>query len=81
MTVRLSDGPPIPRCLGARRRLPGFRRLPDRYIHQPWRMPAEVQAEAGCVIDRDYPAPVVDHAQARLRALEAYRRAAEKQGL
>ena len=32
----------------------------------------DVQAAAGCVIGRDYPAPIVDHAVARGRALAAY---------
>ena len=29
--------------------------------------------EAGCVIGEDYPAPIVDHAEARERALARYR--------
>ena len=41
-------------------------------IHAPWEVPADEQARLGCVIGRDYPAPVVDHAQARLRTLERY---------
>ena len=40
---------------------------PDAYIHEPWTMPADVQVAAGCVIGRDYPAPIVDHAAARDR--------------
>jgi deoxyribodipyrimidine photo-lyase len=30
----------------------------------PWTMPADIQQAAGCVIGRDYPAPLVDHAAA-----------------
>lgn len=56
-----------------RRWLPELREVPDRYIHQPWTMPASVQEEAGCLIGRDYPAPLVDHDEARDRALAAYR--------
>ena len=37
-------------------------------------MPADVQREAGCVVGRHYPEPIVDHAQARRAALERYRR-------
>ena len=33
------------------------------------------QEAAGCVIGRDYPAPIVDHARERERALERYRAA------
>jgi hypothetical protein len=36
-------------------------------------MPPGVQATAGCVVGRDYPVPIVDHAMARARALAAYR--------
>jgi deoxyribodipyrimidine photo-lyase len=36
-------------------------------------MPAAVQQDAGCVIGRDYPPAIVDHAAARERALAAYR--------
>ena len=36
-------------------------------------MPDDVQRECGCVIGDDYPAPIVDHKQAREEALERYR--------
>lgn len=49
--------------------------VPDRYLAEPWTMPDSVQAECGVVIGRDYPAPIVDHAQARRDALERYREA------
>ena len=35
--------------------------------------PARVQQDARCIIGRDYPAPIVDHAEARERALAAYK--------
>jgi deoxyribodipyrimidine photo-lyase len=56
-----------------RRYLPELARLPDKYIHAPWTLPPLEQAACGCVIGRDYPAPVVDHAQQRLRALALYK--------
>lgn len=56
-----------------RRWLPELARLPDPYIHEPWRAPVEVQRQAGCVIGRDYPAPLVEHGAARERVLAAYR--------
>jgi deoxyribodipyrimidine photo-lyase len=46
--------------------------VPDEFIHEPWKMPEDVQRQVGCVIGVDYPEPVVDHAAARLRALERY---------
>jgi len=55
-----------------RRWVPELARVPDAYLHEPWTMPPTVQAAAGCVIGRDYPAPIVDHGAARERALAAY---------
>ena len=36
-------------------------------------MSAPEQLAARCVIGRDYPAPLVDHAEARKRTLERYK--------
>ena len=55
-----------------RRYLPQLGGYPDRVIHAPWRVPADEQARLGCVIGRDYPAPIVDHAVARARTLARY---------
>jgi deoxyribodipyrimidine photo-lyase len=60
-----------------RRWVPELDAVPDRFIHTPWEMPDDVAREAGCVIGTDYPAPIVDHAQARERTLSAYREARE----
>jgi deoxyribodipyrimidine photo-lyase len=57
----------------ARAWLPALKRVPDQYIHAPWTMPASVQRRADCQIGADYPAPIIDHAFARQRALAAYR--------
>ena len=57
-----------------RRHVPELARVPVRYIHAPWTMPPLEQQAAGCVIGRDYPAPVVDHAVQREKALALYRR-------
>ncbi|MBC8449577.1 MAG: hypothetical protein H8D78_17660 [Chloroflexi bacterium] len=53
--------------------LPELAGVPDRFIHEPWKMPVEMQRAAGCIIGMDYPAPIVDHRWARQRALDAYR--------
>jgi len=55
--------------------LPELARLPARYIHAPWKTPPVDQAAAGVIIGRDYPAPVVDHAEARRITLELYAQA------
>jgi deoxyribodipyrimidine photo-lyase len=56
-----------------RRWVPELAHVPDRFIHRPWTMPADEQRRAECIIGKDYPAPVVDHAWARERVLAAYR--------
>jgi deoxyribodipyrimidine photo-lyase len=58
-----------------RRYLPELARVPDRYVHAPWTMPPLEQQAAGCVVGRDYPAPVVDHAAQRVRALALFKSA------
>jgi deoxyribodipyrimidine photo-lyase len=59
--------------------VPELAGLTDRYIHQPWKAPAKVLDEAGLKIGRGYPAPIVDHAFARNRALAAFASLGDKQ--
>ena len=58
-----------------RRWLPELADVPNPYIHEPWRMPDKIQKQANCLIDRDYPRPIVDHAAARKRAIAVYKQA------
>jgi deoxyribodipyrimidine photo-lyase len=58
-----------------RRMIPALANVPAKYIHDPWEMPPLIAAEAGCVVGRDYPEPIVDHAFARARALDVYGKA------
>ena len=55
-----------------RRWVPELAGVPAAYIQEPWKMPAEIQHKAGFVPGSTYPAPIVDHALARQRALAAY---------
>jgi deoxyribodipyrimidine photo-lyase len=43
------------------------------YQHAPWGVPQAVLDDAEIELGRDYPRPIVDHAAARLRALEAFK--------
>jgi deoxyribodipyrimidine photo-lyase len=62
-----------PRGDYVRRYVVELRDVPDKWLAEPWTMPAEVQRECGCVIGEDYPEPIVDHPEARRAALERYR--------
>ncbi len=53
-----------PEGLFVTRYLPALAKVPLVYLAEPHRMPKAVQHESGCVIGRDYPAPIVDHATA-----------------
>lgn len=55
-----------------RRWCPELARLPDADIHAPWEAPPMILAQAGIVLGRDYPFPLVDHAAARNRALQIF---------
>lgn len=56
-----------------RRWLPELARLPVSWIHRPWEAPAKVLQTAGVRLGQEYPLPMVDHAQARERTLEAFK--------
>jgi len=66
-----------PRGVFIRRWVPELSGVPPAYLHMPWTMQADVQQAAGCVIGRDYPLPLVDHAAA---VREAKRRLAAVRG-
>ena len=55
-----------------RKYLPKLAKVSDKFVHAPWKMDRAQQLAAGCVIGRDYPAPVVEHDTARKRTLERY---------
>ena len=55
-----------------RRWVPELGDVSDKYIHTPWKMPVKIQREANCRIGQDYPEPIVEHKEARQRALDAY---------
>ncbi|HEY1654103.1 MAG TPA: deoxyribodipyrimidine photo-lyase [Candidatus Tumulicola sp.] len=58
-----------------RRMLPELRGVPAKYVHAPWEMPPLVERASGIVIGRDYPARIVEHDLARVRALRVFSQA------
>ncbi len=55
-----------------RRWIPELNAAPTPFIHTPWKMSLDEQTRAGCLIGKQYPAPIIDHAWARERALQTY---------
>ena len=55
-----------------RRWVPELAKLEPKWIHAPWTAPPETLAAAGVTLGKNYPHPIVDHDQARARALQAF---------
>ncbi len=62
-----------PRGAFIRQHLPELSNFPDRYIHFPAEAPIKVQNDAGCVVGKQYPQPVVVHSVQRQRALKLFK--------
>ena len=52
--------------------VPELQALPKKFLHKPWQAPRNVLREAGIVLGEDYPNPMIDLAQSRGSALEAF---------
>lgn len=57
-----------------RRWVPELARLPSRHLHRPWAAAPLDLVAAGVRLGLDYPWPLIDHAAARARALQAFDR-------
>jgi deoxyribodipyrimidine photo-lyase len=56
-----------------RRFVPELARLPDKFLHAPWTAPEAVLRQAGISLGQTYPAPLIELAAGRARALETYK--------
>jgi deoxyribodipyrimidine photo-lyase len=56
-----------------RRFVPEIAAIPDKFLHAPWDAPPDILARAGVTLGMTYPEPLIDLADGRNRALEAYR--------
>lgn len=56
-----------------RRYVPELRHVPDAYIHEPAKMSRAEQQRYQCIIGEDYPGPMVNHKEARERALDFFK--------
>jgi len=55
--------------------VPELSKMPKEYIYTPWTAPLEVQKAAKCIIGKDYPRPVVDHAKVSAENIARFKRA------
>ena len=53
--------------------VPELKKLPKKYLFNPWEAPQDILNSAGIVLGQNYPYPIVDIQQSRLRALESYK--------
>lgn len=56
-----------------RRWVPELADMPKKFLHKPWEAPAPVLRDAKVSLGETYPHPIVDHKQARERALSAFK--------
>lgn len=49
--------------------VPELQHVPISYLHEPWKMPAELQQAYELALGQTYPFPIVDHATQRNQAL------------
>ncbi|MDX1668859.1 MAG: deoxyribodipyrimidine photo-lyase [Limnobacter sp.] len=55
-----------------RKYCPEIAKLSKKFIHKPWECPPIELSDAQVELDKTYPRPVVDHAEARKKTLERY---------
>ena len=53
--------------------VPELKNLSNSFLHKPWEASSAELNQAGVVLGKTYPFPLVNHEQARKRALERYR--------
>jgi len=57
-----------------REHCPELQGFTNKTIHAPWETSMDEQKKATCIIGKDYPAPIVDHATQRKKALILYKK-------
>lgn len=55
-----------------RKFVPELKKIPDEYLFNPWEAPKNILHNAGIILGKDYPKPIIDLKHSRHRALEAF---------
>ncbi len=53
-----------------RKWIPELAMVPTEYIHEPWKMPIKVQKSTSCLIDKNYPGPILDEMISRKEGIK-----------
>ena len=65
--------------------MPILKGYPAKYIYEPWTAPEHVQRAARCIVGKDYPVPMVNHAEASRinmeRMMQVYQSLSPKTGM
>ena len=61
-----------PEGVYVRKWVPELAKMPKKFLNKPWEAPTPVLHAAGVTLGKTYPKPLVDHAAARARALDAF---------
>jgi len=51
--------------------VPELKKMPDKFLHQPWEAPENIRDYANVRLGENYPAPIIEHKAGRERALAA----------
>ncbi|HSH01697.1 MAG TPA: deoxyribodipyrimidine photo-lyase [Anaerolineae bacterium] len=62
-----------PEGVYVRQWVPELAKVPNKYIHEPWRLSVAEQKRMGMILGERYPRPIVEHKEARERTLAAYK--------
>lgn len=61
-----------------RKFVPELQNLPNKYLFRPWEAPNIILHNAGIVLGKNYPKPIVDFKESRARALEEHKTISNK---
>lgn len=53
--------------------IPELKNLPNQYLFKPWQAPEKTLKEAGVILGKNYPKPIIDLKASRIKALLAYK--------